>query len=138
MLSEQLGPVGIAVVQLSITDFQFSAAFQQAIEAKVTAVQQTLEAENPLSRRVQFEAKPKVTQVQAEAKGLELQKTQVTPELIRPRQIEVQRAAVQKCGRHPKMSRSRTQSHVVFPGRSQEDARQGARSGIWTAVAGGH
>jgi SPFH domain / Band 7 family len=96
LLSERLGPVGIAVVQLSITDFQFSAAFQQAIEAKVTAVQQTLEAENALSRRVQFEAKPKVTQVQAEAKGLELQKTQVTPELIRLRQIEVQRAAVQK------------------------------------------
>ena len=95
LLSERLGPLGIAVVQLSITDFQFSAAFQQAIEAKVTAVQQALEAENAL-RRVEFEAKQKVTQAQAEAKGLELQKAQVTPELIRLRQIEVQRAAVQK------------------------------------------
>jgi regulator of protease activity HflC (stomatin/prohibitin superfamily) len=95
LLSERLGPLGIGVVQLSITDFQFSTAFQQAIEAKVTAVQEALEAENAL-RRVEFEAKQKVTQAQAEARGLELQKTQVTSELLRLRQIEVQRAAVDK------------------------------------------
>ncbi len=95
LLSERLSPLGIGVVQLSITDFQFSTAFQQAIEAKVTAVQQALEAENAL-RRVEFEAQQKVTQAQAEARGLELQKAQVTPELIRLRQIEVQRAAVEK------------------------------------------
>ena len=95
LIGERLGPLGIGVVQLSITDFQFSGAFQQAIEAKVTAVQEALEAENAL-RRVEFEAKQKVTQAEAEAKGLELQKAQVTPELIRLRQIEVQRAAVDK------------------------------------------
>jgi len=95
LLSERLSPLGIGVVQLSITDFQFSSAFQQAIEAKVTAVQQALEAENAL-RRVEFEAKQKITQAQAEARGLELQKAQVTPNLLSLRQIEVQRAAVQK------------------------------------------
>jgi prohibitin 2 len=95
LLSERLSPLGIGVVQLSITDFQFSSAFQQAIEAKVTAVQQALEAENAL-RRVEFEAKQKITQATAEARGLELQKAQVTPQLIQLRQIEVQRSAVQK------------------------------------------
>ncbi len=95
LMSERLGPLGIGVVQLSITDFQFSGAFQQAIEAKVTAVQQALEAENAL-RRVEFEAKQKITQAQAEARGLELQKAQVTPMLLSLRQIEVQSAAVQK------------------------------------------
>jgi regulator of protease activity HflC (stomatin/prohibitin superfamily) len=94
-MSERLAPLGIRVVQLSITDFQFSTAFQQAIEAKVTAVQQALEAENAL-RRVEFEAQQKVTQATAEAKGLELQKAQVTPQLLRLRQIEVQRTAVEK------------------------------------------
>ncbi len=95
LMGERLSPLGLRVVQLSITDFQFSGAFQQAIEAKVTAVQQALEAENAL-RRVEFEAKQKITQAQAEARGLELQKAQVTPQLIRLRQIEVQRAAVGK------------------------------------------
>jgi regulator of protease activity HflC (stomatin/prohibitin superfamily) len=95
LMSERLSPLGIAVVQLSITDFQFSGAFQQAIEAKVTAVQQALEAENAL-RRVEFEAKQKITQATAEARGLELQKAQVTPQLIQLRQIEVQRSAVEK------------------------------------------
>jgi regulator of protease activity HflC (stomatin/prohibitin superfamily) len=94
-MSERLAPRGIDVVQLSITDFQFSEAFQQAIEAKVTAVQQALEAENAL-RRVEFEAQQSITQATAEAKGLELQKAQITPDLIRLRQIEVQRTAVEK------------------------------------------
>lgn len=95
LMSERLSPLGIAVVQLSITDFQFSGAFQQAIEAKVTAVQRSLEAENAL-KRVEFEAKQQITRAQAEARGLELQKAQVTPMLLSLRQIEVQSAAVQK------------------------------------------
>ena len=78
LLAERLVPLGMNVVQLSITDFQFSSAFQQAIEAKVTAVQQALEAENALAR-VEFEAKQEVAKARAEAKGLELQKAQVTP-----------------------------------------------------------
>ena len=95
LLADRLQPRGLEVVQVSITDFQFSNAFQQAIEAKVTAVQQALEAENAL-RRVEFEAKQQIEQARAEAKGLELQRAQVTTQLIQLRQIEVQRAAVDK------------------------------------------
>ena len=94
-VTERLAPLGMNVVELSITDFQFSATFQQAIEAKVTAVQQALEAENALAR-VEFEAKQEIAKARAEAEGLRLQKAQVTPQLIRLRQIEVQRAAVNK------------------------------------------
>ena len=88
-------PHGIKVVELSITDFQFSPEFQRAIEAKVTAVQQALEAENALLR-VEFEAKQQVTRARAEAEGLRLQRAQVTTQLIELRRIEVQRAAVEK------------------------------------------
>jgi len=95
LVAERLAPLGLGVVQLSITDFQFSAGFQASIEAKVTAVQQALEAENAL-RRVQFEAKQTIERAQAEAKGLELQKAQVTPNLLSLRRIEVQRTAVEK------------------------------------------
>ncbi|MBI4459163.1 MAG: prohibitin family protein, partial [Acidobacteria bacterium] len=81
--------------QLSITEFQFSSTFQDSIEAKVKAVQQALEAENAL-RRVEFEAQQQITRATAEAKGLELQKAQITAQLLELRQIEVQRTAVEK------------------------------------------
>ena len=95
LMTERLAPLGIGVVQLSITDFQFSTTFQDSIEAKVKAVQQALEAENAL-RRVEFEAQQAIVKAQAEAKGLELQKAQITAQLLELRQIEVQRAAVEK------------------------------------------
>ena len=95
LMTERLAPLGIEVVQLSITDFQFSSTFQESIEAKVKAVQQALEAENAL-RRVEFEAQQAITRAQAEAKGLELQKAQITEQLLALRRIEVQGRAIEK------------------------------------------
>jgi regulator of protease activity HflC (stomatin/prohibitin superfamily) len=95
LMTERLAPLGIGVVQLSITDFQFSTTFQDSIEAKVKAVQQALEAENAL-RRVEFEAQQQITRAEAEAKGLELQKSQITAQLLDLRRIEVQGRAVEK------------------------------------------
>ena len=95
LIAERLKPRGINVVQLSITDFQFSPAFQDSIEAKVRAVQQALEAENAL-KRVEFEAQQEITRAKAEAEGLRLQKQQITAQLLELRQIEVQRSAVEK------------------------------------------
>jgi len=95
LMTERLAPRGISVVQLSITDFQFSPTFQDSIEAKVKAVQQALEAENAL-KRVEFEAKQAITKAEAEAKGLELQKGQISAQLLELRRIEVQSRAVEK------------------------------------------
>ena len=94
-VTERLAPLGMNVVELSITDFQFSTGFQQSIEAKVTAVQQALEAENALAR-VEFEAEQEIAKARAEAEGLRLQKQQITAQLLELRKIEVQRAAVEK------------------------------------------
>ena len=95
LMTERLAPLGIEVVQLSITDFQFSSTFQESIEAKVKAVQQALEAENAL-KRVEFEAQQAITRAEAEARGLELQKEQITEQLLDLRRIEVQGRAVEK------------------------------------------
>ena len=95
LISSKLAPLGIRVVELSITDFRFTQVFQDSIEAKVKAVQQALEAENAL-KRVGFEAQQAVVKATAEAKGLELQKAQITEQLLELRKIEVQRAAVDK------------------------------------------
>ena len=95
LMAERLAPLGIDVVQLSITDFQFSVTFQESIEAKVKAVQQALEAENAL-QRVEFEAQQAITRAEAEAKGLELQRAQITSDLLELRRIEVQGRAIEK------------------------------------------
>src|SRR3989338_6616508 len=95
LISKRLAVLGISVIELSITDFRFTQVFQDSIEAKVKAVQQALEAENAL-KRVGFEAQQAVVKATAEAKGLELQKAQITEQLLELRKIEVQRAAVEK------------------------------------------
>jgi len=94
-MTERLRPLGVNVVELSITDFQFSPAFQDSIEAKVRAVQAALEAQNALER-VKFEAEQEIVRATAEARSLELQKEQVTDQLLELRRIEVQQTAVEK------------------------------------------
>jgi regulator of protease activity HflC (stomatin/prohibitin superfamily) len=78
----------IDVDSVSITDFNFSEEYNKAIEAKVTAQQNALKAENDLNR-IKIEAEQKVTQAQAEAKALEVQKQQISPELLQLRTIEM-------------------------------------------------
>lgn len=71
-LQARLSTHGILVDGISITDFQFSKDFSDAIEAKVTATQQALKAENDL-RRIKVEAEQRVAQAQAEAEAIRIQ-----------------------------------------------------------------
>ncbi len=63
-LRDRLLAHGMLMDTISITDFQFSTSFSQAIEAKVVAVQRALEAENKL-RQIEVEAR----QAKASAEG---------------------------------------------------------------------
>lgn len=98
-LRERLAEYGITVQAVSITNFDFSESFNSAIEAKVTAEQNALAAKNKLEQ-IKYEAEQKVTSATAEAKALELQKNQVTTQLVELRQIEVQKQAVDKWDGH--------------------------------------
>ena len=71
-LQGRLEKHGIVVDAVSITDFSFSPEFTAAIEAKVTATQKALEAENNL-KRVEFEAKQRIAQAQGEAEAIRIQ-----------------------------------------------------------------
>lgn len=66
ILSERLDQFHINVVEVSITDFQFSDAFKNAVDEKVTAEQLALKAKNELER-VRYEAQQQVIQAEAEA-----------------------------------------------------------------------
>ena len=64
-IRERLNVFGVVTEVISITDFEFSPLFAQAIEAKVEAEQKALKAENDL-RRIEVEAR----QREANAVGL--------------------------------------------------------------------
>lgn len=68
-LNEKLGPKYINVSDFQITEIQYSQAFEQAIENKVTAEQDALKAKNQ-TVKVQEEAKQKVIAAEAEAKSM--------------------------------------------------------------------
>lgn len=91
----RLAKENIIVEAVSITNFDFSESFNQAIEAKVTAQQQKQKAEMDY-QRIQVEVKSKVAEAQGQAQALEMQKNAVTPELVRLREIEMQSKAVEK------------------------------------------
>jgi regulator of protease activity HflC (stomatin/prohibitin superfamily) len=94
-LRDRLVVYGITVVELSITDFEFSAEFNRAIESKQTAEQNALRAKRDLDR-IKVEAQQKIASARAEAESLRLQRAVISPMLIKLREIEAQMAAIEK------------------------------------------
>lgn len=71
-LTSRLDYYFIEIDDLSIVDFSFSPEFDFAIEAKQTAVQQALKAENDL-RRIEIEAQQRIETAKAEAESIRIQ-----------------------------------------------------------------
>jgi len=104
LLKSRLLVYNIVVDDFSIVNFKFTQQFEQAIEAKQTAEQLALKAQRDLER-VKIEAEQKVASAKAEAESLRLQKENVTPQLIRLRQIEASIKAIDKWDGHlPKIN----------------------------------
>ena len=89
-LVARLQPDYIQVSDVSIVNFDFSASFNEAIEAKVTAEQQALMQKN-LLEKVKFEAEQKVATAKAEAESIKLQSDAADNE----KYIELKRLEVQ-------------------------------------------
>lgn len=70
-LSDRLSAKYLVVDDFSITNFDFSDAYEQAIEAKQTAQQNALKAENDL-KRIKIEAEQKIAQARAEAEAIRI------------------------------------------------------------------
>lgn len=71
-LSARLSSYYLVIDDFSIVDFNFSEQFNKAIEAKQTAVQEALKAENDL-KRIQIEAQQKIETAKAEAESIRIQ-----------------------------------------------------------------
>ena len=76
-LNEKLGPKYINVSDFQITEIQYSQAFEQAIESKVTAEQEALKAKNK-TVQVQEEARQKSIASEAEAKSMAIRAQALT------------------------------------------------------------
>lgn len=71
-LASILSPKDIFVSDVSITNFDFSPSFNQAIEAKVTAEQQALQSKNLLEQK-KYEAEQVVVTAKAQAEAIQIQ-----------------------------------------------------------------
>ena len=92
IIGERLSSYHIDVLSVSITDFQFSREFTEAIEAKVTAQQRALEAKNKLEQ-IRYEAQQQVIEAeayynativraQADAESLRLRREQLDAQIL--------------------------------------------------------
>ena len=70
-LSDKINQYGLTVEIFNIVNFDFSEEFNAAVEAKQTAQQNALKAEQDLAR-IEVEAKQKITQAEAEAESIKL------------------------------------------------------------------
>lgn len=88
-LAERLIKNNIMVDEINITSFDFSQAFNEAIEAKVTAEQLKLKAERDLER-IRIEATQKVVEAEGKAKAIktEAEALSSNPKVVELRWIE--------------------------------------------------
>jgi len=95
LMIQKLSKYNIIVDDFNIVDFKFSEEFDKAIEAKVTAEQLKLKADRDLER-IKIEKEQIIIQAEAEAQALKLQKQEITQELIKLREIEMMKLAIEK------------------------------------------
>lgn len=94
-LKERLEKYGISVQDVSITNFSFSAAFNQAIEAVQIANQNVARARQELET-TKVEAEKQIQAAQGAAEAQRLQQQTLTPALIELKRIEAQMEAIKK------------------------------------------
>ncbi len=89
LIAEKLHPIGVQTEALNIVNFQFSDAFNHAIEAKVTAEQEALAARNKLAQK-EFEAQQLVASAKGKAEAMQIESKvlQSNPAIIQLRALE--------------------------------------------------
>ncbi|MCM1523400.1 MAG: prohibitin family protein [Ruminococcus sp.] len=81
LLFDKVSSYGIDIEIFNIISFEFTAEYNAAIEAKQTAQQNALKAQQDL-QRIKVEAEQTVAKAQAEAEAYRLKSEQITPQMI--------------------------------------------------------
>ena len=94
-LKEKIESRGFNVVDFNITDLDFSAAYNQAIEKKQVAEQEAKQAEYEL-QKAKINNEKKIAEAEANAKVMQIQDATTTENALKLKEIEIQRAAIEK------------------------------------------
>ena len=94
-LKEKIEARGFNVVDFNITDLDFSAAYNQAIEKKQVAEQEAKQAEYEL-QKAKINNEKKIAEAEANAKVMQIQDATTTENALKLKEIEIQRAAIEK------------------------------------------
>jgi prohibitin 2 len=94
-LEQRLKRHGVIVDSLAAVNYDFSAVFDKAIEAKVEAEQKKLTAERDLER-IKVEAEQALAKARGEAEALKAKRLEITPDLLRLKQLENESEAIRK------------------------------------------
>lgn len=86
-LKERLEPFGITVLDVSLTNFAFSEAFNASIEATQVANQEVIKARNELEK-AKVDAEKRIAEAQGAAEAQRLQQETLTRELLDKQWIE--------------------------------------------------
>lgn len=80
-ISEKINPYGLSIEVFNIVNFDFTEEFNKAIEAKQTAQQEALKAEQDLAR-IKVEAQQTIEKAEAEAEAYRLKNAELSEEVI--------------------------------------------------------
>lgn len=94
-LEQRLRRHGVIVDNLAAVNYDFSAVFDKAIEDKVEAEQKKLTAERDLER-IKVEAEQALAKARGEAEALKAKRLEITPDLLRLKQLENESDAIRK------------------------------------------
>jgi prohibitin 1 len=86
-LENRLADYGIAIDDVSLVDFEFSAEFSKAIESKQIAEQEAKQA-SFIAQKASQEAQAEINRAKGQAEAQRLQRQTLTPELLQKQAIE--------------------------------------------------
>lgn len=88
-ITKKLSPLGFNIEGMNIVNFDFSQAFNEAIESKVTAEQNALAAKNLLAQK-EFEAQQMVATARGKAESMEIEAKAMAenPQILQLRALE--------------------------------------------------
>lgn len=81
IIAQKIEPYGLSVSAVNVLNMDFSAEFNAAIEAKQTAQQNALKAEQDLAR-IEVEAQQKIVQAQADADSNRIRSESITDKIL--------------------------------------------------------
>lgn len=93
---KQVSSFGISIEKIYwIGDLRLPESVVQALNAKIAATQKAQQRENEVAQ-AKAEADKRIEEARGEAESLKLKRSQITPELIKLKELEVQEKAIDK------------------------------------------